>query len=237
MYSDILCLVHVQYLFLRTNSAIYQFGLYAGHFYARIIDRLYLHDTEDTFLRKGIDDVPKSSPDIYSKSKKLRWALEVIMINRGVGWNWEIPNLYFDVQHRKERGRFILIRLQRLVKTIFQLLFVNLLSKKLLQCLPRYEDLSSTSLFVNLMLRVFITFGWLAVANANASVFENVASVFFVGIGALNVLEEWTWTDPTYWPASHGNFGDAYSLRRFWGRVWYQNFRHVRQTPGFHSLS
>ncbi|KIK64190.1 hypothetical protein GYMLUDRAFT_40475 [Collybiopsis luxurians FD-317 M1] len=37
---------------------------------------------------------------------------------------------------------------------------------------------------------------------------------------------------PEDWPEFMGHWSDAYTIRRFWGRVWHQQLRHLVSAPG-----
>ncbi|KAG6365901.1 hypothetical protein INS49_000077 [Diaporthe citri] len=147
-----------------------------------MIDREYLNDPEQDFLRHGIDDKPGSGPQTYGLVDRFLWATEMITSQRGIGWNWQVGGI--PKPDISSRWPFIRNRLYKICTTFFLIHLVTIVANAILA-----DDTgTSNGAWVALMrqpifLRIFITSGWLTVVYGHVGLPENIAAV------AANVWE------------------------------------------------
>lgn len=146
-----------------TQVDLYLLGLGFGNLASRVIDRVYVHNPEDTFLRKGIDDKPGKGPNTYSALKKLGWAVELISSTRGIGWNWQVGGVPKPENFAK--WQFVWKRLNKTLITFSLIHIVSLLASTILTEDDLAKNGTSATLVLLLrnpmFLRFFITAGWL----------------------------------------------------------------------------
>lgn len=192
----------------KSQADLYNVGLVLGTWAAKIIDRMYIHVPEDTFLRTAVDDEPNLGPDTYDPWKKFLWALELIISGRGAGWNWQVAGVKSPA--RISRRTFIVDRIQRMASTFFLIDVVARTSKSLLA--GEQNFFFGSFMYHPVFLHFFITTGWLTVIYGHITLPENLCAIFFVSLGSGG-----RWSDPSQWPPMFGDISEAYTLRRFWG--------------------
>ena len=198
----------------KSQADLYNLGLLLGTWGARIIDRVYMHIPEATFLRKEIDDKPGHGPETYGPVSKFLWGTELITAARGVGWNWQVGG----IPRPKKHGRlsFVWERTKKTMVTFFLIHIVSLTSSAILTeddlikggALEAWMPLLRNPFF----LRFFVTTGWLTVVYGHITLPENICSIILVTTGIAG-----RWSDPDQWPPAFGDIGESYSLRRCWG--------------------
>lgn len=184
----------------------YQFGLLLGLWTFRLLDRLYLNEAEPTFKLK--EDV-KTDPDHYSPVKKLAWALELVTVSRGVGWNWGVEVPSTASKSYRDKISFLQMRIKKILYIYLGLSATALASGFVLRhqnLFPPGNLLSSTAL------RLLMWWGYFANVYSSKTLSEDFLSVIFVGLGIGG-----RWSEPASWPPTFGNAAEAYSFRRFWG--------------------
>ncbi|KAK6008851.1 hypothetical protein QM012_000754 [Aureobasidium pullulans] len=207
----------------RSQADLYNVGLVLGTWAAKIVDRIYIHKPEDTFLRKGVDDRPSQGPQTYGPWRKFLWAGELIISGRGVGWNWQVAGA--KSSHNVGKKTFILDRLQRMMITFFLIDMVARVSESILA--DNGISLWGTHLSHSLFLHFFITAGWLTVIYGHITLPENLCAILMVALGSGG-----RWSDPSQWPPMFGSISEAYTLRRFWGKFWHAALRRSTNAPG-----
>lgn len=197
-----------------TSSALYLQGLFLGNLTARIIDRLYLHQPETTFLRKGVDDKPGANLQTYPPAKKFLWGLELITAARGVGWNWQVSGI--PPSRSYTQWSFVWERFYKTAITFFGIAMTAAGSRLILDG-DRILGSSHLAILLpilrsSLFVRLFITAGWLTVVYGHIVLPENLLAIACVGLGIGG-----RWAHPSYWPPAFGSIEEAYTLRRCWG--------------------
>jgi len=76
-----------------------------------------------------------------------------------------------------------------------------------------------------LLLRAPDLISWAATFVCTVIVQHSILAIVTVGLGLF---------EPADWPPIFGSFGDAYSIRRFWGRSWHQMLRFILSGIGKH---
>lgn len=195
-----------------TQADLYNFGLFVGTWAARIVDRVYMHTPEKKFLRAGIDDKPGQGPETYGVGGKAKWATELMLAARGVGWNWQVVGAPQKASQR--RITFILNRVSKTLLTFALIHGVSLLSSAILQAGDSPDTTTTTSklLLHPLFLRFSVTAGWLTVVYGHVTLPENLLAIFLVTTGVWG-----RFSDPRQWPPMFGDVGESYTLRRCWG--------------------
>lgn len=197
------------------NLAItYSSGLLLGNLTLRYLDRLYLHNPEEEFRRvdeKGVEENPKT----LSWLQKLGWSAELLMVTRGVGWNWRVKG----TPHAPRRGRlgFALDRLVRWIAMYGAIFAAERACEGILNEWAQIPDgILKTALQAVTQNTVFL-YVWI-VLIFGLCIYTHFAmlvlplSLFCVGFG----IGPTRWKHPEAWPATFGSVTEAYSLRRFW---------------------
>ncbi|KAI9781399.1 MAG: hypothetical protein M1839_005993 [Geoglossum umbratile] len=214
----------------KSFSGDYQFGLLLASWTMRILDRFYLNDPEATFLRKEIDDKPGRGPITYNPIKKFIWGLELIVVTRGIGWNWQISQI--PPQRNLKRGPFLSMKLRKACFTYLGLCFV-ISSSQYLLALARFEEARQTPTWASqvllhpIFLYCFIYTSWAFVVYGSLSLGENLLAIAFVG---LRITKRWS--EPSAWPSLFGSIREGYGFRRSWSSWWHQNCRRTSGTLG-----
>ncbi|KAF2084895.1 hypothetical protein K490DRAFT_59214 [Saccharata proteae CBS 121410] len=208
----------------------YQFGLLLTSWTWRVIDRLYFNDPEATFHRVGIDDKPGHGPSTYDPISKFIWALELIVVTRGIGWNWQVSSIPPHTTTKK--GPFLLMKLRKAVLTYLGLHLSVQCSDFLLQLgagTPPFPvpEMVQRVLLSTLFLHAFMYTSWAYMVYASLSLPENLFALFFVGLGVGG-----KWAQPEAWPSVFGPISKSYSFRSLWSKWWHQNCRRTCGTLG-----
>ncbi|TGJ86856.1 hypothetical protein E0Z10_g1863 [Xylaria hypoxylon] len=206
----------------QSQADLYNMGLQVGTIGARILDRLYLHNPEDTFLRVGVDDKgPDKGPASYGTGRKARWAFELILSGRGIGWNWRVGGVP-RLNPAPTRWSFVRSRVRTTLLTFTLIHAVTLIASHILNVSDDNSPLRSP-----FFLRFFITTGWLTVIYGHLTFPENLVAIFFVttGLGGR-------FADPQQWPPMFGDISESYSIRRCWGKFWHASLRRSTNAPG-----
>ncbi|KAI6777788.1 uncharacterized protein J7T54_001397 [Emericellopsis cladophorae] len=212
------------------QADLYSAGLLIAGWAARIMDRVYMvRDPERSLLRHGVDDGPHG-PETYGPLRKLNWAFEMITSQRGVGWSWQVGAL--PRPDYTTRWGFVA---NRVFRSLCTLLIVHLVSvaADVILTLDQSESEGTIAsglaavLRQPLVLRAYVTVGWLMVVYGHVALPENVISIVTVSTGVFG-----RWSDPKLWPPMFNSMSEAYSLRRYWGKYWHMMLRRTTDAPG-----
>ncbi|KAI5987761.1 membrane bound O-acyl transferase family-domain-containing protein [Pisolithus marmoratus] len=140
---------------------------------------------------------------------------------RGIGWSFKANHSVPSVEpHHLTRRAFVTSRLLRAF--VYFLLFEAV--QLYIHCNPVFSSeapLLSQGYFlgwINVMIilwRIYVSLNWM------------YSLVAVVAVGT-------TLHEPCSWPAPFGEWKDAYTIRRFWGRTWHQFTRHTFTLFGPH---
>ncbi|KAI1366409.1 hypothetical protein F5Y08DRAFT_351350 [Xylaria arbuscula] len=205
----------------QSQADLYNLGLQVGTIGARILDRIYMHSPEDTFLRVGVDDKPHKGPVSYSTGGKARWAIELILSARGIGWNWQVGGVPRP-ETAPTRWSFVRSRVRTTLLTFTLIHAVTLIASHIL-----HVDDDNSFLRNTFFLRFFTTAGWLTVIYGHLTLPENLVAIFFVttGLGGR-------FASPQQWPPMFGDISESYSIRRCWGKFWHASLRRSTSALG-----
>jgi hypothetical protein len=192
---------------LKNVTEQHQFGVMLALWGARLLDRLYLNQPETAFQRKD-DQKAGETPSTFAPLQKFLWALELITVSRGEGWNWEVGVSSTEGKQYRDRASFLKMRIRKILLIYLGLCSTVLTSKFILH----HVDIFSNSPLASVALRIFMWWGYFSVTYSNMTVAEDILSVIFVG---LRIGDRWS--EPTAWPPTFGDATEAYSFRRFWG--------------------
>jgi len=168
-------------------------------------DYLILTDVQATFRLKG-QTVPISTLPFYSR---LNWATELVGSPRGIGWTHEPSKVLPKPRRAYERNdnltKFTIDQVTRLSFYIFLFLLVG-----------TYDKWDTPKRLHPLLLR-----------PVNALVWAIPIIIFLDGIHRLLglILVHARRLKPGDWIPLFGSLSEAYTIRRFWGRVWHQMLR------------
>lgn len=190
----------------------YHFGLLLSAWTLRIIDRLYLNSPEETFFRNTAYDDTSEMPINYSPLKKFMWAIELISVTRGIGWNWQISQI--PSQQTLSRGAFVWMRFSKAFGLYLALRLVILSSDILLALAARESHINPAIrmiLFNRAFLHLYIYACWAFIVYCSLDLADNILAIFFVSTSIYK-----PWSEPSAWPPVFGSFYDSYGLRRLW---------------------
>ncbi|KAK7180695.1 uncharacterized protein CC84DRAFT_1191013 [Paraphaeosphaeria sporulosa] len=213
----------------------YQSGLLLGNLTLRYLDRLYLHVPEDEFRRTHENGV-EERPETLSMGQKLGWSAELLLITRGVGWNWRVKGTPKATSRR--RTAFVLDRLLRWVAIYGGIFLAERVCEGILSewaQLP--EGLIKSGLLAVTQSSMFL-YVWIVLVMG-LTIYTHFAmlvlplALLCVGCGIGPVR----WRQPDAWPATFGSLAEAYSLRRFWSHCWHQQVRRILAVPPMFVLS
>ncbi|KAI6035006.1 membrane bound O-acyl transferase family-domain-containing protein [Pisolithus orientalis] len=133
---------------------------------------------------------------------------------RGIGWSFKASHSIpvVEPQHRTRKA-FIASRLRRIF--IYYFLFEAAL------LYIRHNPVFTSTISLTSQGYLLCCVNALVMPcrfYAGMMCIHSTAAIFAV---AANIHE------PQSWPPPFGNWGDAYTIRRFWGRTWHQNFRYT----------
>ncbi|RFU28964.1 hypothetical protein B7463_g7366, partial [Scytalidium lignicola] len=192
------------------STGAYQFGILLASWTMRILDRMYLNDPEATFLR--IDNGETKSPLTYTPLQKLGWALELMCVTRGIGWNWQIAQI--PPQKPRSRRSFFLMKARKAILTIGMLYIVRMAATALLQLAENVDRANKWAklLLHPAFLHSFMYASWAFVVYSSLNLAENILAFVFVGLRITQC-----WSQPEMWPSIFGSIKESYGIRRSWG--------------------
>lgn len=140
---------------------------------------------------------------------------------RGIGWNYQVPHL--PPRSEQSRERFIWGRLLRIARFLLILDMVQ----TYIDLNPAFgPDKARLMWTQNVLVRFFNVLTYATKSYCLVTVPYDIASVLAVGTRL---------SEPKAWPMVVGRWRDAYTVRRFWGRVWHQSMRRFVSAIGKYS--
>ncbi|KAF8250244.1 hypothetical protein K440DRAFT_659686 [Wilcoxina mikolae CBS 423.85] len=164
---------------------------------------------------------PKAKPIKYkdlSLRDRARWCIENALCSRGIGWNWCIPHLPPGPPPNTSKIAFLRMTGPHLLK----LYLLHDLSATILSSITSKGQISLWS--VNLPKRA------LAVLAFGTSVITLMQFGYYI-LCTSGVLTGLFWTRIEDIISVMGKWSECFTLRRFGGRIWHQNFRRSLQVP------
>ncbi|EED84098.1 predicted protein [Postia placenta Mad-698-R] len=161
-----------------------------------------------------------TAPPALPFLRRMYWASCVITGPRGVGWNYQVAN----IPPRPSEPRWTFVRHQSLCAFRWYLLVD--LAQTYQRSNPSFShhDANLFSLSaqgyiqrcINIVARFAPAYGMIAMP--------------YCLLSALSVAMAWSF--PRDWPTMYGEWADAYTLRRFWGRTYHQLLRRYTASMG-----
>lgn len=137
--------------------------------------------------------------------QRLKWGLHLLANHRGVGWTHE-PKSVLPSHPNLTRGQFLASRLLRLAAIVLTSDVAHIMVRAnpfLAKTAPPFVQQPWPWRFWSIFL-IAVT-QW-----CGLSIMHTFCSIVFVGSGL---------STPDLWPNTFGKWGDAYTIRRFWGYV------------------
>ena len=254
IYSTVLAFLAPPPSGVDNTAVIYTAGVLCGNLLARYLDRLYLRVPEREFFR--LDDEAPTSPSSHARkardaiplqdgenasklppASKFLWMLELLAVTRGIGWNWRVTGIPRNAANLSRRS-FLQTCAFKYVGMYLGLYLLSLSCDGILssfQSLP-YPELRAPLVYLTArppFLYPFIVLGWALTIYSHFAILMLPLAMLCVGLG----VGPKAWQKAEAWPPNFGNFGDAYSIRRFWGYTWHQQMRRMASAPGLFLLS
>ncbi|KAF5365489.1 hypothetical protein D9757_012990 [Collybiopsis confluens] len=182
------------------------------------LDYLVISDPYTEFSL--VDQPPSLAPSTLPFFSRLKWCAKLAFSPRGVGWKHEPKSVLPPHPSPQSRLHFIFIRQ---LPSAFPLLLLadmgNLLVRSHPAFLPNGPSLSSVGpimRYLNLLIFALPSYCTLQLIYI-------ISSIIFTSLHLYS---------PQDFPSYIGSWGDAYTIRRFWGRAWHQVMRRWVSAPG-----
>ncbi|OSC99675.1 hypothetical protein PYCCODRAFT_1372634 [Trametes coccinea BRFM310] len=158
----------------------------------------------------------KVVPAEYPILKRLYYAACLLGNPRLLGWSAQVANIP-PPKAAASRGEFLRDRFLRTVQCVLLLD----LAQSYLQLQPFFRYLGTDAFPTGL--RGFVVgflcrLAWYVRSYAMVKIACTLLAMFCVATGLFN-------GNPEDWRPTFGDWSDAYTVRRFWGRTWHQNLR------------
>ncbi|KAF3911313.1 hypothetical protein ABW21_db0204358 [Orbilia brochopaga] len=214
----------------------YLYGLFSASLGFRILDYLYLHgyNTPKYFYQVTNEgnNGSKQHVDPNSTLDRIKWGLSLLVSQRGIGWNFEVP--LPDTTYPATRKEFIRQSLTALLKVYLGLYLCGTSCQWVVELLRDESQYRHTSPFLYDLCRwepfqmLVSLAGWIVSIIGHVSVLYNFAAILCVGFGIGG-----RWKHMSSWPKTFGSFWDAWSIRTVWGKAWHQTLRRVCRAARF----
>lgn len=171
--------------------------------------------------------------------KRITWADGLAFTARGIGWSWEVKNVpshpSFETTQKK-------------LYAILKFFFHNIIYKDLSN--PTFTILTlvrALRFYILIRIRTAILTAYPAHMFTEQHVTVQTVLCFVYGAQIMFALElsyalaaavtvGMRICEPKEWPPAFGKWEDAFTLRRFWGRIWHQMERRVSLPFPVHHL-
>ncbi|KAI1792381.1 membrane bound O-acyl transferase family-domain-containing protein [Ganoderma leucocontextum] len=154
-------------------------------------------------------------PETYPLWKRIYYAVSIVWSPRLIGWDTQVANV--PPPTTKSRAAF----LQQAAFTVVKSALIVDLAGTYVRLQPLFELQGTpgfpTGLRGYVMASVCL-FAYCTKSYANLRLQYTLLAIVCVATGLGN-------GDPEMWPDLIGNWWDAYTVRRFWGRTWHQMLR------------
>ncbi|KZT01615.1 uncharacterized protein LAESUDRAFT_663582 [Laetiporus sulphureus 93-53] len=169
---------------------------------------LCLSDPLNDFRHEREEISPSKMPYL----RRVYWALCVICSPRGVGWNYQVAN----VPSRSNDAKWTFVRL-KLLSALRWFLLIDF-AQSLQRSRPLLPGGEMDVLIVAMhgCIQRFITIALIDMQYA-------LCAAAFVALGI---------SEPKDWPDLYGQWSDACTVRRFWGRAYHQMIRQYTTSIG-----
>ncbi|KAI0718586.1 membrane bound O-acyl transferase family-domain-containing protein [Cerioporus squamosus] len=184
-----------------------------GNTFFNVLLLVWLTDPMESF--RYVRDTDPSSLASRSFLARVYNSLCIIRNYRLIGWNVQTANV--PPPFKGTRAQFLL---RRFLQFLWSFALTDLTESHVYPYyhlyVPGPTDPPLPTGFNGFFLRSWNLFVWLAMTYAILKMYYEAASLVAVGLGLGR---------PEDWPDMFGNWSDAYTLRRLWGRTWHQNLR------------
>ncbi|KAF5365502.1 hypothetical protein D9757_012979 [Collybiopsis confluens] len=167
-----------------------------------------------------VDQPPSSSPSALPFLSRLKWSTKLVLSPRGIGFKHEPKSVLPPHPSPQSRLRFIFLhQLPSLVPYLLLADIGNLLLRSHPSFLPNGPSLSS----VGPIMRYINVFIFALGSYCTLQLNYIISSIIFTSLHFYS---------PQDFPSLMGSWGDAYTVRRFWGRTWHQMMRRWLSSAG-----
>ncbi|KAJ7490131.1 membrane bound O-acyl transferase family-domain-containing protein [Mycena galericulata] len=182
-----------------------------------VADYALVTDIHQDFRLVGQKDaIPMTAP----LAVRFRWGFRLFMAPRGVGWEHEPRGIFRSrAPMGTPKNRFIL----RQFAMMGYYLLLGDAASIYNRASPVFRAGGPPINTRPLPWRCIDLYSFAATEFAQQSQLQCFISIVSVSVG---------FSDPHDWVAAFGYWGDAYTLRRFWGRTWHQFLRRSLSTHG-----
>lgn len=205
------------------TATLYMHGVLLGNLTACYFDRLYSGVPEKKFYRigeKGRWERGNCKGNGFGNlMQKFWWALELLIVRRGVGWNWQISNIPAS-KKGESRAAFLRLRLAKWVLMYCGLYLTAWTAKNILDDFQSIADAKLQAAVVSVVRNDIFLFVFIYLGSAMI-----IYSYFGIPMLSLSILcvglrvGPSAWQEPEAWPPNFGSISEAYSVRRFWRYV------------------
>ncbi|KAJ7283325.1 membrane bound O-acyl transferase family-domain-containing protein [Mycena rebaudengoi] len=159
-------------------------------------------------------------PDTAPLSQRFGWGLSLCLAPRGVGWEHEPKGIFrARFSPNTPKSRFLARQLASLGYYVLLLDAASIYNRATPVFCVGCPPIASRPLFW----RFIDLYSFAGAQYASQSLLQCLISIISVSIN---------YSRPQDWVAAFGYWGDAYTLRRFWGRTWHQFLRRIFSTQG-----
>ncbi|KAI9056294.1 hypothetical protein FKP32DRAFT_1585720 [Trametes sanguinea] len=158
----------------------------------------------------------KVAPADYPFLKRFYYAACIVTSPRSLNWNVEVAN----VPPPKASGSRREFLRDRILRTAQCALMLDL-AQSYINLQPSLAYLGTEAFpggWRGFVLKFLCRLAWYVRSYTVMKLLSNLVSIFCVATGLFN-------GNPKDWRPMFGNWSDAYTVRRFWGRTWHQNLR------------
>ncbi|KAJ3569973.1 hypothetical protein NP233_g4704 [Leucocoprinus birnbaumii] len=192
-------------------SVTYQTVLYMAIMLLVTSDHVLLHRASHAHTRIK-QHLPFTHMSILSR---FIWATDLVLSQRGVNWSWQIPYLR---RSSISRGTFLIKKLSLLMAIIV----LTQTSDRFIKENKVFQG--KVSMYdIGFKQRVICAgFVWWTIASSQLFNYT-LSAILLVSLGVY---------EPYDWPSLYGRWGNAKSVRKFWGQTWHQLLRRPLQEHG-----
>ncbi|KAF9456879.1 membrane bound O-acyl transferase family-domain-containing protein [Collybia nuda] len=168
-------------------------------------------------FRHKHDVIPPSQQTLL---KRLWWSFGVNHGPRGIGWNYQAPNL--QPAPTEERWQFVRSSLWRALRFF---ILVDL-AQSYIHLNPLFSTFGSSALSITAQGYVLRCLNIAAYSCTPYGMLNMQYSLLSAVAVSLDIVK------PEFWIRPYGYWTDAYTIRRFWGRTWHQMMRRFLSSHG-----